>query len=219
MKSTQMKEEMQKLKTMSGKDKCWYIWEYYKIPILIGLGVIFLLVTLLPSIINRKDPVYTCYIINNPIFDDSYTTLKDGFTTYANIDPKEEWDLDSSMVIDLQNSMDSGYEYYMKITAVIAAKGLDTMIGDQEVIENYSVLAGLLNLQETLPADILDLVDSRLYYVTNEEGESIPCAIEVTDSAALKNAGIRQDTLYFSIVGNSPHIDMSILFLKYLLNL
>lgn len=39
----EFRQEMEKMKKMSGKDRVWYIWNYYRIPILIGLVVLFLL--------------------------------------------------------------------------------------------------------------------------------------------------------------------------------
>lgn len=36
-------QELDKLKKMNGKDRLWYIWAYYKIPILIFAAALFLL--------------------------------------------------------------------------------------------------------------------------------------------------------------------------------
>jgi len=220
MKSTKAQEELQKIKTMSFKDKIWYIWEYYKIPILAVIFLIFFLATLLPSVLNQKEPEFTCYIINNPIYDERTDTLKDGFSAYAGLDTaKKEWELDTTMVLNTDESTGIGYEFFIKITAVIASKGLDVIIGDEAVTNYYSSLSGYLDLEEALPAEILDLVNDRLYYAADEFGEEKAYAIDISDSAVLKNIGISQEPLYFSILGNTPHLDMSILYLKYLLNL
>lgn len=215
MKSKKPNIELEKLKEMSWSDRLWYIWEYYKVPILAALGAVFLLVSLVPSIINNRDPIFSCYVVNAPIYGQSYDDLTSGFRDFAGIPTDERWDFDSSMVIDWENSS-TGYEYMMKITAVIASKGLDVMLGDETTMLHFSKLAGYSDLEEVLPERLLKQWSDRLYFIEDEEGDTHGYALDVSDSPILKTAGIT-NPVYYSILANTPHIDISILFLEYLM--
>ena len=46
--------ERQKLSQMSGKDKVWYIWEYYKLPIIATVIAIFFIGSIISAVYNNR---------------------------------------------------------------------------------------------------------------------------------------------------------------------
>lgn len=214
MKSGKAKIEFEKLKTMSFKDKFWYIWEYYKIPIIGIIAGVFIIASLLSTMLNHKETLFTCYAVNNPIYGESYDQIRSGFSEYAGL-AEENWELDASMVVGWGDSA-TGYEYVMKITAVIASGGLDVLLSDEATVTHYGSMAGLLDLETFLPAALLEQVQDDLIYITTEEGNRVACAIRLDQSPVLESANITEP-LYYSIISNSPHTEVSIQFLEYLL--
>ena len=82
-------EEAAKLKEMSFKDKFWYIWEYYKFPI-IGVIIAVFLVGSIGSAMynNRFDTALSCAVLNSRYDSDALTVdqyFNEGFgaTDYA----------------------------------------------------------------------------------------------------------------------------------------
>ena len=65
-KKTSIKEEIEKLKNMSFKDKLWYIKEYYLLYIII-IAVFTIFFGYLGSLFFKKDPVFTCVFVNKSI--------------------------------------------------------------------------------------------------------------------------------------------------------
>lgn len=215
MKSKKPNIELEKLRKMSWGDRLWYIWEYYKIPILAFAGAVLLLASLIPSILNNTDPVFSCYIVNSPIYGQSYDEFTLGFREFAEIPAEERCDFDSGMVIDWENSS-TGYEYLMKITAVIASKGLDVIVADEPTVLHFTKMAGYLDLEEFLPEQMLEQWKDRLYFAQDEDGSAHAYALDVSGSAALKSAGVTKP-VYFSVLANSTHTDTALLFLEYLM--
>ena len=65
MNRKELKEEKEKLRTLSLKGKCWYLWAYYKIPILLTLSVIFLFQQAIGAFLrSRQDCMLYCAFIN-----------------------------------------------------------------------------------------------------------------------------------------------------------
>ena len=78
----EVRQERKKLKDMSFRDKLWYIWEYYKLHMLVVLGVVLLISVVASSIYSSTfETVFYCAVINNPagLDDVSSAPLDEGF--------------------------------------------------------------------------------------------------------------------------------------------
>ena len=166
-------EEAAKLKEMSFKDKFWYIWEYYKFPI-IGVIIAVFLVGSIGSAMynNRFDTALSCAVLNSRYDSDALTVdqyFNEGFRAFIGLDENTKIDVDYSMSPTFDESAMNEYSYaeLAKLTAMISSKGLDVMIGRPDVIDHYGEMDGFLNLEEALPPDLYEQVKDYLYPVTN----------------------------------------------------
>lgn len=221
-----LKEEKAKLKTMSPKDKIWYIWEYYKFPIIGVLIAVFCTVSIGSAIYqNRFDTALSCVILNGKFYADeppvdSY--INEGFREYIGLDENTKLDVDYSMSLTFDESQMSDYSYaeMAKITALISAKSLDVMIGNPDTIGHYGEMGGFCALDETLPDDLYAAVKDHLFTAVNQEtGEEVVCGVYLDSSSFQENTGLELDTPILAIMDNTEHTDASIAFLRYILGL
>ena len=216
-------EEAAKLKEMSFKDKFWYIWEYYKFPI-IGVIIAVFLVGSIGSAMynNRFDTALSCAVLNSRYDSDALTVdqyFNEGFRAFIGLDENTKIDVDYSMSPTFDESAMNEYSYaeLAKLTAMISSKGLDVMIGRPDVIDHYGEMDGFLNLEEALPPDLYEQVKDYLYPVTNAETcqESF-CCLRLEDTSFGEKTGLILDNPVLTVMSNSPHTDTAIQLIRYI---
>ena len=217
-------EEAAKLKEMSFKDKFWYIWEYYKFPI-IGVIIAVFLVGSIGSAMynNRFDTALSCAVLNSRYDSDALTVdqyFNEGFRAFIGLDENTKIDVDYSMSPTFDESAMNEYSYaeLAKLTAMISSKGLDVMIGRPDVIDHYGEMDGFLNLEEALPPDLYEQVKDYLYPVTNAEtGQESFCGLRLEDTSFGEKTGLIPDNPVLTVMSNSPHTDTAIQLIRYIL--
>lgn len=216
-------EEAAKLKEMSFKDKFWYIWEYYKFPI-IGVIIAVFLVGSIGSAMynNRFDTALSCAVLNSRYDSDALTVdqyFNEGFRAFIGLDENTKIDVDYSMSPTFDESAMNEYSYaeLAKLTAMISSKGLDVMIGRPDVIDHYGEMDGFLNLEEALPPDLYEQVKDYLYPVTNAEtGQESFCGLRLEDTSFGEKTGLILDNPVLTVMSNSPHTDTAIQLIRYI---
>ena len=179
------REEQAKLKKMSFRDKLWYIWEYYKIHMLIGCVILFFLYALGTIFYQKSFTTQLFFIVMNDRSgsEADYEGLANEFKTRMGYGKKDKVEVDSSLYISFEESTSQlDYASLAKVTAIVASKDLDVLISDSPAVEHYASNGAFLNLEEVLPADLWDMVKDDVYMAKDENGNSFPAAISLDDS-------------------------------------
>ena len=216
-------EEAAKLKEMSFKDKFWYIWEYYKFPIIGVIIAVFLVGSIGGAMYNNRfDTALSCAVLNSRYDSDALTVdqyFNEGFRAFIGLDENTKIDVDYSMSPTFDESAMNEYSYaeLAKLTAMISSKGLDVMIGRPDVIDHYGEMDGFLNLEEALPPDLYEQVKDYLYPVTNAEtGQESFCGLRLEDTSFGEKTGLILDNPVLTVMSNSPHTDTAIQLIRYI---
>lgn len=213
------REEQAKLKKMSFRDKLWYIWEYYKIHMLIGYVILFFLYALGTIFYQKSFTTQLFFIVMNDRSgsEADYEGLANEFKTRMGYGKKDKVEVDSSLYISFEESTSQlDYASLAKVTAIVASKDLDVLISDSPAVEHYASNGAFLNLEEVLPADLWDMVKDDVYMAKDENGNSFPAAISLDDSYFHEKTGTQMEEAYFSLINNSTRTDTAFEFLRYL---
>ena len=210
----EIREQNAKLKDAPLKDKIAYYKEYYlKATLAILAAAIFIGYIAYTMITAPDDTAFAA--------DSSSTELLDSFVDYAGIDTKKhDAYIDASMHYgDAADNM-TGYGYVdlEKSMAVIAAKELDVLVGDQSAFDYYCKSEVFSDITTVLPDDLMEQFKDKLYYYTNEEtNETLPLGIDVSDAPKLQEYHYYDGiTAYFGFIVNSDSVDNAIAFLRYI---
>lgn len=215
------KSELGKLKKMSGKDKVWYIWEYYKLHML-ALALIIFVFYIIGTIFYQRSfttRLYTIIVNNTNAAGATTTQLDEDFKAYMGYGEKDRIETDPTLYIDTDN-MGSEFSYasLAKVSALVGSKGLDVMVSDSATVDHYAGLNGMADLSQVLPEELYSRVEDNIYYSVNENGEEIPCAVSLEDTRYSELTGVEIDTIYFSIFSNSMRTETAAAYLEYILN-
>lgn len=221
-----LREERKKLKDMNGKDRLWYIWEYYKIPIISVVVAIFLIFSIGSAVYNNRfETALNCVILNSQ-YTSQTTSPNDyfdkGFRQYINLpqDTKIEVNHTMSLTFDQSAMSDFTYAELAKLSAMITSKELDVMIGKKDSIDHFGKMGGFLDLKELLSPQEYEQIKDKIYFVTVEEtGQKVAAGIVIEKEDFEKKTGLLIDGPIISVMVNSTHTDTALGLIRYMFGL
>lgn len=221
-----LREERKKLKDMNGKDKLWYIWEYYKIPIISVVVSLFLIISIASAIYNNRfETALNCVILNSQFTSESTSPdeyFDNGFRQYINLPEDTKIEVNHSMSLSFEESAMSDFTYaeLAKLSAMITSKELDVIIGRKDSIDHFGKMDGFMDLKEILSPNEYEKVKDKIYFVTSEEtGQKVAAGILIDEADFEKNTGLLIDGPILSVMINSTHKDTALGLIRYMFGL
>ncbi len=171
---------LEKMKGMSLAQKADYIWEYYKIHILLTLLVVFIIGSVINTMyINPPKQAYiTIAFFGEYINDEDTTQLLNTLNTALLPSNKTKPELECRLVVVPTNEGLSQIAMAMqqKFTAMVAARDIDFIAGEMKLLENYinnEYFISLDSLQEGLEGKCLNISQNKALAQLNSSGKEI----------------------------------------------
>lgn len=224
MKKKDFKTELAKLKEMNGSDRIWYIWEYYKIPILACILLLFVLYEIGACIYrNMQDTMLYCVMINEPYVSSSdLAVIREEFEERNGIDKtwRMDTEFDISMTIDGSGETTSDFFYSsastIKFESLVATNTIDVLITVPDLHAYYAGQDLFVSLKDTLPKELYTRLeeDGRLIVQKDFNGTMVPVGISL-DNSYLSDRLHLENGSSLSICTAENHLDMVFDFIEY----
>ncbi|MCR4806897.1 MAG: hypothetical protein K5857_04410 [Lachnospiraceae bacterium] len=179
----EIKQENIKLKDMPPKKKAEYIWEYYKIPIILVVAAIIFIVTFARDYRINKRPYYLdAIVINSDIAYSGENYLLNDYIEYAGVDTDTyNIAIDTQLILNEEKLDQITLANGQKIMALFAAGELDVVIGPDSIMNSYAASEAFEDIDGILPDDLkksLEDAGYEIYYATayedDDEGNPVP---------------------------------------------
>ncbi|SEA15091.1 hypothetical protein SAMN02745687_01942 [Lachnospiraceae bacterium NK3A20] len=177
------RQQRQKLKGKSLKEKLSYFWDYYKIHTIVVIAIAAAAISIVHSIVTNKPSVFAFTALNASIPDDAYDTMYGEITDALGIDTKEQ-----GVTLDLQEYLTPGGDSSQydiatrqKIFAETAAASLDVMVADQHNFDAYAKNGTFGDLRDYLSDEQMGKYQADLYYVDMKEIEKFQKEMDSPD--------------------------------------
>lgn len=161
----EIKEQTNKMKDMTGKEKLRYIWDYYKIPIIAVVVVLIASVVLIRDIRENSKPTYiSVAMINTNFAVDPTNTLEDDFVRCAGIDLDANniyFGYDYSFPDDYFDTTVMAYQ--QRLVSQYSAGELDIVIGPVKPMVTSADCGGYSDLTQMLPEALIEDLKERGY--------------------------------------------------------
>lgn len=174
------------------KEKAEYIWDYYKIPIIVILVLIYLIVNIVHSQLTAKDYVLQGIFLNALAETETVQELEDGFLESYPIDQnKEDIFLDTSIYYlpdSDQTSMDTSYQAIQILSVRVAAGEIDSMAAETEILTDFAYDGYFSDLSEVLTEEQYQTYEPYfLYYdkAVMEELSDVDYTLEEAEAVIL----------------------------------
>jgi len=208
-------------RNMTTKEKVEYIWDYYKVHIIVSILVIYLLVSFTSSIINRKDYVLNIALIGKYMDFDRQSEFSKKVTKELIGDPsgKKQASIDFYRFVKGPNgnfTLDPAST--QKLMARMGAQDIDVIVLDKN---NFDILArqgAFLRLDKVKE---LNLSGLNVAKVEKPSGELKPGVYGIYvgwNNEYLKNLGYDYNDKIIAIMANGQRKDLAIKFVKWLLD-
>lgn len=228
------------LKTLKGKAKLQYIWDYYKLPLIVLAILLYIFGYILYNHFTEKERILYTALVNVNAGETLTKGLCNDFLDSLNLNPSQN-QLELYTGLYLTDNDQNAYHQYtyasrIKILAMIDGKLLDVVLMNKEAFDAFSQNGYLYDLAEFLPqADInlyesiqSDLVANLIILEDNAIEHQLDTSlsyeavteehyygIDLSHTPLIKNARFAEP-VYLGIIANSPRTDIAVAYIKYL---
>ena len=228
------------LNDLHGKKKIQYIWDYYKLPIVICLIFLYIISYTIYGRFSQKETLLYTALVNVSASEQLTDELSLGFLDFLDVNSsKKELKLYTGLYLtDTPDSPNYEYTYASRIKTVasIDDEKLDVVLMNKEAFDAFSQNGYLCNIEELLlkldsetmaeckpyvaantviledNADDIMLDRSLSYQAVTDE---FPMGLLVSQKGLFKRAGFDGD-VYLGVIKNSPRMDLAVEYIEYL---
>ena len=148
------------------KERFSYFWDYYKWPAIIAVVLVIALTSTVVNIVNRKETVFTAYVLNATGVTKDEEFLE-GFFDYAGLDSEA---MEAAIYTDMflyPGQSQKNAEVFQRIMAGVAINDVDVIVGQEDPFRMcaYNTSRFLVDLREFLDADTLQKLSDRFFYI------------------------------------------------------
>ncbi|WP_139905395.1 hypothetical protein [Clostridium thermarum] len=201
---------------LTKKQKAEYIWQYYKLHIIVALFVIICIISLVVGKINEKDNLLNVTVYGAGINIDNFEKLSE--KAYEElIDDKHKTD----MLMSFENS--SGATSYMsnqKITVQMAAGELDVLILSKSEFELLASNGAFIDINELsgLFSETSEKLNYVLYKVPEADTTEKAYGIDLSNFAIFDELQYSEKDPVLTVLSNSERKEMAAKFIEWLYN-
>ena len=186
---------------LHGIKKIEYILDYYKLPIVLSIVIIYIFCSLSYKLITKKNTLLSVAAINIEISNENIPKFSDDYLLNRNFSSKKyNINFYNNLISEGNPNDGASYEYAyassMKLLALMTDKTLDIVLMDEKAYQTFSNNKYLYNLYD------LKLSEN----TTNKQ------------DAILISSPYFSDEIYIGIIQNSRHLEEAVQYINYLIN-
>ena len=178
-----MKERFKSFKQLSAKQKLQYIWDYYKIHIIVTAVLICAIFSIFKTEKNSSSAdLYIAYV--NIVVDDKLTNALENNSSLSIGSYRDLLITDDPS----GDNLEYAYTSSMKLMSTISAGKLDIIIGDSYAMSYAHNAEYLVNMEDYILKNDSSLLDKfKPLFLVDETG--IPYAINISELDPFRDAG------------------------------
>ena len=194
---------------MTAGQKAGYILSYYKGKIILAIIILAVCIALPVTIYKKSRPVALSYcIINSPEPSAVDTSFIDEYLDFYNLNGAYQIHNDLTVHLDKDTyleeySQNSSASVYTELPMLCFNGYYDIMIMDEKGLEYCAMQEIIYPLKTYLPADIYSQISDRICTADDNDGVTVPFAIDISDTDFAKGLNLGYDKVYLGFPGNT----------------
>lgn len=194
---------------MTAGQKAGYILSYYKGKIILAIILLAVCIALPVTIYKKSRPVALSYcIVNSPEPSAVDTSFVDEYLDFYNLNGAYQIHNDLTVHLDKDTyleeySQNSSASVYTELPMLCFNGYYDIMIMDEKGLEYCAMQEIIYPLKTYLPADIYSQISDRICTADDNDGVTVPFAIDISDTDFAKGLNLGYDKVYLGFPGNT----------------
>ena len=207
----------ERLHNMSFKEKCDYIWEYYKIHILSTLILIAIIISTVHSIATKVDVYCTITYIGDYISDETLSQFKSDINEIVLKGDKTKT-IEFNNFLGDEESLKSNPQIMQKLSVMIPAKEMDIAIINKDFFDSNFSSDIFLDLTTLDGFSSLNLSNYEIIKNTNDTNDSGIYGIKIKNIDPLNILNSKDNDNILVVISNSERKNEALTLLKTILN-
>ena len=207
------------LKGMTKKERIEYIWDYYKIHIIVTIIVLISIISFIHGQITKTNYEFNLTIIGSSLEADKTEKFENTLTPIVIKNPskKQSAQLDTMPIASLTGGKEAQAPQYMqKLVAELSANVIDLLILNKSDYDVFQKQGAFLKLDNAGGMD-LDLIKAEKLEGTSDKGDKGIYGISLQDNKLLKDFGVSTQDKILCIPASTKQKDKAILAIKWIL--
>lgn len=214
--------EWEKLKPMSFSDKMVYIWEYYKVHIIIFLTVLISTISIINTVRENRaggEVVFGVAIVNDTAGNEVADHIAAEFGEYLGLTYGEQC-VQGNGGYSVGNT---GMDYY-EVTSILmmvdaGAGNVDVAICQENALQYFENVDDVIwmDLNDIIGEEKVTELGDRIFYYKNTEGETFPCGIYLEGSPVLEDQPLTLTDPMLVFPAAAQHVEYMDDFVDYIL--
>lgn len=194
---------------MTAGQKAGYILSYYKGKIILAIIILAVCIALPVTIYKKSRPVALSYCIVNSTEPSAVdTSFVDEYLDFYNLNGAYQIHNDLTVHLDKDTyleeySQNSSASVYTELPMLCFNGYYDIMIMDEKGLEYCAMQEIIYPLKTYLPADIYSQISDRICTADDNDGVTVPFAIDISDTDFAKGLNLGYDKVYLGFPGNT----------------
>lgn len=242
----EFREERESIKQKSFKEKFQYFLDYYKWHAIGGVVLVVCIISLITSVLNRKECAFYGAFVNAGQMPD-YETFRKDFAVQAGIDlTKNDVLFDTDLYITNGGNDQASIYATQRLMVYAAAGDMNVMAGGPDIINQYAYNEFFQDLRQVLPEDLQEQLAPYYYYmdaslvaeknarldngetdvtvnypsdpaVPDSMTEPVPVGLYIQDCPRIRKAFVFQDqNVILGVVVNGSNTDAVLEFIRFI---
>ena len=163
----EFREEREKIKNGSFKDKLNYFWCYYKFHTLVTICAVVLLVMLIHDVLTQKETAFFAAMLNSvSLGEDTTESFREDFAEYTEIDlDKYEVLFDNTINLDDSAAGELATGSSQRLLVYTSAGEIDVIVGGEDIFPDQAKQGMFYDLREILTEEQIARYEPYFYYV------------------------------------------------------
>ena len=182
---------------------------FYKGKIILAIIILAVCIALPVTIYKKSRPVALSYcIVNSPEPSAVDTSFVDEYLDFYNLNGAYQIHNDLTVHLDKDTSLEdysqnSSASVYTELPMLCFNGYYDIMIMDEKGLEYCAMQEIIYPLKTYLPADIYSQISDRICTADDNDGVTVPFAIDISDTDFAKGLNLGYDKVYLGFPGNT----------------
>lgn len=161
----EIREQQQKLKGKSFKEKLGYFWDYYKVHTIVALIVVLLGGALIRDIVTSKEEAFSATLLN-AYGSEGQSSFQADFAEYAGIDTEiYSCYIDTTSTLNYRMTSEVDLAIFQRLVAMAQSGSLDVVTGDLMPFTHIAGTGMFLDLRDVLTDEEYARYEPYFYYI------------------------------------------------------
>ncbi|MBR4421240.1 MAG: hypothetical protein IKS69_01740 [Erysipelotrichaceae bacterium] len=186
------------------QSKLHFLWDYYKIPIIAVLSVLFIFVFILSTDLKRSDvSLYAVLINNDSLVMECDDTVFDRLIKEGGYDAKGKTaDINDRFFLSMENNDNEDAETLQVLSAMFALDEIDLFVADQEHFDLFGKEGAFTDLSTIIPIELQQKHEDMLYRYQDSNGNTVLGGILLKTGSPLHEAGYYHNEVILGMAAN-----------------